>query len=245
MKIEFQGLSKRFDNKSEVLSAIDFCDDIHTLAIIGPSGGGKSTLLRIIGGLIPPSSGELFVDGMQVPKGEKQLQKYRKDIGFVFQQGGLFRHMTAIENITVPLVKVHGWSEQRAKDRAEELLTRFGLEADGNKKPSALSGGQLQRVSIARAVAVRPKILLLDEPTSALDPEYTTEVLDIVNELKNEGMDFIIVTHEMGFARHACEKAAFLCDGKLMEYGRSDELFAAPKTAQLKAFLSKLLEWNI
>lgn len=245
MKIELKALSKSYDSGAEVLNAIDFCDDIHTLAIIGPSGGGKSTLLRMIGGLIPKSSGEILVDGVPVPKGEAGLQKYRKEIGFVFQQGGLFWHMTAMENISVPLEQVHGFSRESARQRAMELLRRFGLEDDGGKKPAALSGGQLQRVSIARAVAARPKILLLDEPTSALDPEYTTEVLDIVNELKNEGMDFIIVTHEMGFARHACEKAAFLCNGRLMEYGRSDELFAAPKTPQLQAFLSKLLEWNV
>src|SRR5699024_5037694 len=113
------------------------------------------------------------------------------------------------------------------------------------KKPAALSGGQQQRVAIARAIAAKPGILLLDEPTSALDPEYTTEVLDIVNELKEEGLDFIIVTHEMGFARHACEKAAFLCEGKLMEYGSGSEIFDAPKSAQLKNFLGRLLEWNM
>ena len=126
-----------------------------------------------------------------------------------------------------------------------DLLTRFGLEEDILKKPAALSGGQQQRVAIARAIAARPNLLLLDEPTSALDPEYTTEVLDIVNELKQEGMDFIIVTHEMGFARHACEKAAFLCEGRLMEYGPSETLFHQPETEQLQGFLGKLLEWEM
>ena len=126
-----------------------------------------------------------------------------------------------------------------------ELLARFGLKDDWKKKPAELSGGQQQRVAIARAVAAKPKLLLLDEPTSALDPEYTTEVLDIIHELKNEGLDFIIVTHEMGFARHACDKAAFLCEGTLMEYGESGQIFAQPKTEKLRRFLGKLLEWNM
>lgn len=245
MKIEFQGLTRQFDNNRVILNPMDFSDDIHTLAIIGPSGGGKSTLLRILGGLILPTAGQLMVDGKKVPSDEASLQKYRRELGFVFQQGGLFRHLSAFENITLPLCQVHGYIRQEAEKRAAELLERFGLSGDGHKKPSALSGGQQQRVAIARAVAAKPRLLLLDEPTSALDPEYTTEVLDVVNELKNEGMDFIIVTHEMGFARHACDKAAFLCEGSLMEYGDSASLFARPKTGQLERFLGKLLEWNV
>ncbi len=153
--------------------------------------------------------------------------------------------MSALENITLPLVKVHGYTEAAARQRAEELLARFGLHKDGEKKPAALSGGQQQRVAIARAVAAKPKFLLLDEPTSALDPEYTTEVLDIIHELKQEGMDFLIVTHEMGFARHACEKVAFLSEGSLLEYGESAKLFTNPGTQQLGRFLNKLLEWNV
>ena len=246
MKLELKGLYKQFDGQKEpVLRDISFSDEIHTLAIIGPSGGGKSTLLRIFGGLLLPSSGQVWVDGSRVPEKEEPLQKYRREIGFVFQHGGLFRHMTARENITVPLVQVHGYSSEEAERRAQELLDRFGLGQDGDKRPAQLSGGQQQRVSIARAIAAKPKFLLLDEPTSALDPEYTNEVLDSIHELKNEGMEMVIVTHEMGFARHACEKIAFLCEGKLMEYGSSEELFRAPKTPQLQRFLGKLLEWNV
>ena len=245
MRIEFHGLTNKFETGQVVLQSMDFADDVHSLAIIGPSGGGKSTLLRILGGLLIPSEGEVSVNGKLLPKDDDELQKYRKEIGFVFQQGGLFRHMNALDNIVIPLMKVHGYSKEQATDRAMDLLTRFGLEEDILKKPAALSGGQQQRVAIARAIAARPNLLLLDEPTSALDPEYTTEVLDIVNELKQEGMDFIIVTHEMGFARHACEKAAFLCEGRLMEYGPSETLFHQPETEQLQGFLGKLLEWEM
>lgn len=245
MKIEFQGLTKQYGQGHVVLKPMDFSDDIHTLAIIGPSGGGKSTLLRILGGLLLPTAGRVAIGGEELPSEENQLQKYREKLGFVFQQGGLFRHLSAMENITLPLEQVHGFTKQEAERRAEELLERFGLEADGKKKPGALSGGQQQRVAIARAVAARPRLLLPDEPTSALDPEYTNEVLDVIDELKNEGIDFVIVTHEMGFARHACEKVAFLCEGSLLEYGDSKSLFTHPKTRQLEQFLSRLLEWDV
>lgn len=245
MKIELHGLSKSFDSGNVILNQMDYCDEFQALAIIGPSGGGKSTLLRVIGGLIAPSSGTMSINGTLLPSTEEELLQYRRRIGFVFQQNGLFRHMTAMDNITVPLIQVHGYSREEAGARAEELLRRFGLLQDAGKRPSALSGGQQQRVSIARAIAAKPEFLLLDEPTSALDPEYTTEVLDTVNELKEEGMDFIIVTHEMGFARHACEKVAFLCNGELLEYGESARLFAEPKTEELGKFLSKLLEWDV
>lgn len=245
MKVKFQNLSKQYEPGQIILNPMDFEDEVHTLAIIGPSGGGKSTLLRILGGLIAPTEGRLWIDGEEIIQNEASLLQYRKKIGFVFQQGGLFRHMSARDNIAVPLEQVHGYSRTESLNRSMELLERFGLKEDAEKKPAALSGGQQQRVAIARAVAARPKLLLLDEPTSALDPEYTTEVLDVIRELKEEGMRFIIVTHEMGFARHACDKAAFLCEGSLMEYGGSVQLFAHPETDQLKRFLGKLLEWNI
>lgn len=245
MKIKFEGLSKEFQDGKQILKSMNFCDDIHTLAIIGPSGGGKSTLLRILGGLIAPTSGRIWIDGEELSFDETSLHNYRKKIAFVFQQSGLFKHMTALENITVPLVQVHGYTKEAAFKRAMELLTRLGLNEDADKKPSALSGGQKQRIAIARAIAPKPKLLLLDEPTSALDPEYTNEVLDLVNELKNEGIDFIIVTHEMGFARHACDKAAFLSNGTLMEFGKSEDIFLSPKTDHLQKFLSRLLEWNM
>jgi polar amino acid transport system ATP-binding protein len=240
LRIELKNLSKQYDDRP-VLNSITFEDDINTLALIGRSGCGKSTLLRILGGLIQPSGGEAWLDQDQAADNEL----YRKKIGFVFQQSGLFRHLSAKQNIALPLEKVHGMTKADAEHRALELLMRFGLAEEKNKKPAELSGGQQQRVAIARAVAPRPKILLLDEPTSALDPEYTTEVLNMISELKNEGMGFIIATHEMGFALHACEKVAFLSDGDIVEYGNSNTVFSSPKTEELRKFLSKLLAWSV
>ncbi len=244
MKLKLAGLSKSFE-RQHVLGPIDFEHDIRTLSVVGPSGSGKSTLLRIIGGLISPTQGQLWWDGAPVAQDEDSLMLYRRHVGFVFQQGGLFRHMTARQNITVPLVRVHGLSEAQADERADALLARFRLQDQAHKRPGALSGGEQQRIAIARAIAPRPRLLLLDEPTSALDPEYTTEVLDMIHELKADGMRFIIVTHEMGFARHACEQIAFLYEGRLCEHGASAQHFSQPQTPEFARFLSKLLEWNI
>ncbi len=244
MRIEIEHLYKSFSNSKVVLEDINFCDEVTSLSVVGPSGGGKSTLLRIIGGLLSPTSGSVTVDGTKLVQDERHLIQYRREIGFVFQQGGLFHHMTGRENIIRPLVSVHGYSEKDAADRADELLTRFGLADDGHKLPAALSGGQRQRIAIARAVAPNPKLLLLDEPTSALDPEYTTEVLNMVSELSSTGIRFIIVTHEMGFARKACDKVAFLQGGNVVEYGVSQEVFSSPATPQFRQFLGKMFEWS-
>ena len=241
MRIELKNLFKTFDGKNQILNGINFNDDITTLALIGSSGCGKSTLLRILGGLISSSNGEVLVDGEAACDNEN----YRKKIGFVFQHGGLFSHLSARENITLPLIKVHGLSKEKAEERANELLTRFGLIRESDKMPSQLSGGQKQRIAIARAVAPKPKIMLFDEPTSSLDPEYTTEVLNMIRELKNEGLHFIIATHEMGFALHACDKVVFLNNGNFLECGESQKVFMNPESRELKVFLSKLLEWKV
>ena len=238
MKLKLEHLHKAFEN-NKVLDDLSFNDDVTTLAILGPSGSGKSTLLRLIAGLIESDQGEISFDDV------KLNQEINKKIGFVFQTNGLFLHLNALENIEIPLIEVHHYTKEEAHERAISLLARFGLSADAHKRPRGLSGGQQQRVAIARAISYKPQLLLLDEPTSALDPEYTNEILDIINELKAEGLCFIIVTHEMGFAKHACEKMAFLKDGKLIEYGKSEDLFAHPQSDDLKQFLAKILEWNI
>lgn len=244
MRIELRNISKHFDSQV-VLKDIFYEDSFHSLAIIGPSGAGKSTLLRIIGGLLAPSSGELYMDGQKVIFDERSLQAYRRSIGFVFQSKGLFEHLTAMENLTLPLIHTFGMNRIDAVQVADRLFDRFGLSREKDKYPSQLSGGQQQRIAIARAIGIKPKLLLLDEPTSALDPELTSEVLDMLGELQGDGLNTIIVTHEMGFAKNACEKILFLADNTILETGESSRIFKAPQTVQLKSFLHRMLEWNV
>lgn len=245
MRIDLAGVSKTFSDGNKALDDITYREDFNVLAVIGPSGGGKSTLLRILGGLIAPTSGEVSFDGDKVSFDEKHLIRYRREIGFVFQAKGLFNHLTARQNIILPLVNVHGYTKTSAESAADNLLDRFGLSGGSHKFPHELSGGQQQRVAIARAVAVKPKLLLLDEPTSALDPELTNEVLDLINELRSDGLNIILVTHEMGFAKKACDKLMFIVNGRLAEWGDSETLFTRPGTAELAGFLSKVLEWKV
>jgi polar amino acid transport system ATP-binding protein len=176
---------------------------------------------------------------------ERSLRAYRRSIGFVFQSKGLFEHLTAMENVTLPLIHTFGMNRVDAVQVANRLFDRFGLSMEKDKYPSQLSGGQQQRIAIARAIGIKPKLLLLDEPTSALDPELTGEVLDMLGELQGDGLNTIIVTHEMGFAKNACEKILFLADNTILETGESSRIFKAPQTAQLKSFLNRMLEWNV
>jgi len=244
MNIELINICKSFEGKL-VLQDINFQEDVHSIAVIGPSGGGKSTLLRVIGGLLRPDCGEIKIDGVKIDFNEKALQHYRRNIGFVFQAKGLFEHLTGMENMMLPLIHSFGMNKADAAKVSNNLFLRFGLSDEKNKYPYQLSGGQQQRIAIARAIAVKPKLLLLDEPTSALDPEYTAEVLDMLGELQNEGLKTIIVTHEMGFAKNACEKVMFLVNNQIIESGKSTEIFNAPKSPELKAFLNKILEWKV
>ena len=217
---------------------------VRSLALIGPSGGGKSTLLRIIAGLEVPDSGTVELDGVPIDfTQEKSLLEYRRHLGVVFQAFNLFPHLTALENITLPLEKVHSIPQAQALQIAHETLARFQLGDHAAKKPGALSGGQKQRVAIARAIAIKPRLLLFDEPTSALDPEMTAEVLDLIEELKNQGSQFILVTHEMGFARQVADEVAFLAQGQILEHGPAESFFAAPRTAPCQEFLARVLKY--
>lgn len=244
MRLNLKNISKSFGDKT-VLKDINIeLNDFHSLAIIGPSGSGKSTLLRIIAGLLRPSSGEIEIDGEKLDFNEKSLNDYRKTIGVVFQSYNLFPHLTAIQNIVLPLTKVHKVPKDRAIKIASELLDRFQLSEHANKKPIQLSGGQQQRVAVARALSTQSKFLLFDEPTSALDPELTSEVLDVIKELENQHKDLILVTHEMGFARQSCDYVIFISDGQVLEHGSSEDIFTNPKTSELKNFLNKILEWR-
>ncbi|KDR95130.1 amino acid ABC transporter ATP-binding protein, PAAT family [Peptoclostridium litorale DSM 5388] len=244
MNLSIKDLCIEYEGK-QVLSSIDIeIKNAHSIAIIGPSGGGKSTLLRIIAGLETPSSGNISINGKDIAFRENFLNEYRKSIGVVFQSYNLFPHISAIENITLPLVQIHKLDKKDAVQRAESLLKRFQLMDHSHKRPSQLSGGQQQRVAIARAIAIKSQFLLLDEPTSALDPELTSEVLDMIDELKGEYRDLILVTHEMGFAKKACDYTLFIADGKVIEHGHSKDIFENPKSEQLMGFLDKILEWQ-
>jgi len=243
MRLSLDSLSKSF-GPNRVLDdvTVDF-GDLRSLALIGPSGGGKSTLLRIIAGLESPDTGSITLDGERVGSDEAALRAHRLHLGVVFQAYNLFPHLTALANITLPLEKVHGLTPAAAEQLARETLRRFALADHAHKKPAELSGGQKQRVAIARAIAIKPRLLLFDEPTSALDPEMTAEVLDVIDELKNEGRDFLLVTHEMGFARHVADRVAFLAQGRILEHAPAEELFTAPKTQECRDFLARILRY--
>jgi polar amino acid transport system ATP-binding protein len=243
MELELSNVSKRFDD-SLVIDRVDqSVEGVRSLVLIGPSGGGKSTLLRLIAGLLLPNEGTLRLNGADLPKEEAALRQYRARLGVVFQSFNLFPHLTAEENVILPLTVVHGQSTKESKEQAHALLERFHLSDHREKRPYELSGGQRQRVAIARALAHRPQLLLLDEPTSALDPEMTGEVLDVVGELKEEGVDFVMATHEMGFARQVADEIWFVAEGKIREAGSAAELFENPKEAQTKRFLERVLKY--
>jgi polar amino acid transport system ATP-binding protein len=243
MQLALNSLTKSFaDHRVLDDLTVDF-GDLRSLALIGPSGGGKSTLLRIIAGLETPDTGTFTFNGDPVQFDEPSLREHRRHLGVVFQAFNLFPHLTALANITLPLEKVHGLDPSHAKDLADESLRRFGLADHGHKKPAELSGGQKQRVAIARAIAIKPRMLLFDEPTSALDPEMTAEVLEVIEELKNEGRDFLLVTHEMGFARHVADRVAFLAAGKIVEHAPAEQLFSQPQSQECRDFLARILRY--
>jgi polar amino acid transport system ATP-binding protein len=243
MKLEIDGLGKSFGSQ-RVIDALSLSiTDVRCLVLIGPSGCGKSTLLRILGGLEASDAGEVQVNGEPLGRTENELLPYRRTIGTVFQAYNLFPHLTALENITLPLEKVHGRSPAKAREIAFEYLTRLRLEAHAGKTPAQLSGGQRQRVAIARALSIQPRLLLFDEPTSALDPEMTAEVLEVIAELRQEGRDLLLVTHQMAFARSVADHAVFMNGGKIVEDGAGAALFDAPREEGTKGFLEKVLRY--
>ncbi len=187
------------------------------LVVIGPSGSGKSTLCRTINRLETIDSGHITVDGAELPTEGKELARLRADIGMVFQSFNLFAHKSVLDNVTLGPVKVRGVAKAEAEERARTLLDRVGIGDKAGAMPGQLSGGQQQRAAIARALAMEPKLMLFDEPTSALDPEYVSEVLDVMKALAADGMTMVVVTHEMGFARSAADRVAFMADGALAE----------------------------
>ncbi len=209
--------------------------------IFGPSGGGKSTLLRCINQLEKVDQGEIIVDGICITEHGADLDALRAEVGMVFQLFNLFPHLTVVQNITLAQTKVRNRSEKESIETAYRLLNRVGLPEKADAFPDQLSGGQKQRVAIARALAMDPKIMLFDEPTSALDPEMIKEVLDVMLGLAKEGMTMVVVSHEMGFARATADRMIFLANGRIIEEGTPSELFTNPKEARTKAFMDQIL----
>ena len=211
------------------------------VVVIGPSGSGKSTLCRCINRLEPITSGKITIDGVALPEEGKALARLRADVGMVFQSFNLFAHKTILQNVTLGPVKVRKLSKDEARERGMKLLTRVGIAEKADRYPAELSGGQQQRAAIARALAMEPKLMLFDEPTSALDPEMIKEVLDVMVQLANEGTTMVVVSHEMGFARSAAQRVAFMDGGRIVEIAPPQEFFSHPKTDRAKDFLSKIL----
>jgi polar amino acid transport system ATP-binding protein len=253
--IEVRGLVKRF-GEVEVLRGIDL--DVRAsevVCIIGPSGSGKSTLLRCIAFLEVYDEGDVRIegrllgyrerDGGRTLASEREVDAVRSSVGMVFQHFNLWPHMTALGNVTEALRMVKRMSRRDAEASGLDVLRRVGLEAHAGHYPEQLSGGQKQRVAIARALAMRPRVMLFDEPTSALDPELVGEVLAVMRQLATEGMTMLIVSHEMGFAAHVAGTAIFMDDGRIVEQGQPAQLFAAPRSERLRAFLNTWRERSI
>ncbi|MGH4012550.1 MAG: amino acid ABC transporter ATP-binding protein [Pseudonocardiaceae bacterium] len=211
------------------------------VVVLGPSGSGKSTLCRTINRLEPIDSGTIEVDGTLLPEEGRPLARLRADVGMVFQQFNLFSHKTIAENVKLAPVKVRRIGKRQAHEAAMALLDRVGISDQADKYPAQLSGGQQQRAAIARALAMRPKVMLFDEPTSALDPEMVQEVLDVMTSLASEGMTMLVITHEMGFARRAAHRVVFMSDGEIVEDSVPDQFFTAPRSERAKDFLGKIL----
>ena len=247
--VELRGVSKVF-GEHEVLSRIDLSVAAgETVCILGPSGSGKTTLLRCINWLEIPDSGAIFLRGTRigmkpgtsgsVPMNDRELAAIRTRIGMVFQHFNLWPHMTALGNVIESPIHVLRRPRKEVIEEAERLLEKVGLADKRDAYPAYLSGGQMQRVSIARALAMRPDILLFDEPTSALDPELVGEVLSVMKELAHEGMTMIVVTHEMQFALDAASRVVFLDRGRILEDAAAKEFFERPKTERSRQFLER------
>ncbi|MBO1004186.1 amino acid ABC transporter ATP-binding protein [Pseudogracilibacillus auburnensis] len=239
--IEVKDLHKSYGDV-EVLKGINTqIKKSEAVSIIGPSGSGKSTFLRCLNLLEDVSSGEIIIEGISLTDKKTNINKVRSEVGMVFQQFNLFPHMTVIDNITLAPVMVHKIGKEEAYSLGIELLKKVGLADKANVSPATLSGGQMQRVAIARSLAMKPKIMLFDEPTSALDPELVGEVLTVMKELANEGMTMVVVTHEMNFAREVCDRVLFFDEGIIMEEGSPDVIFKNPSNERTKSFLNKVL----
>jgi polar amino acid transport system ATP-binding protein len=240
--LDVRGVVKVFGD-NVVLRGIDLAIDEHkVVALIGGSGSGKSTLLRCVSLLETVDDGQVLLDGEDVTDPRIDADRVRRRMGVVFQAYNLFPHLSVLDNVTLAPVTVHGRPKAEAVDEARALLARIGLSDKAGEYPDRLSGGQQQRVAIVRALAVRPRVLLLDEITSALDPELVGEVLAVVREVAAQGMTILMATHEMGFARQVADTVAFLDQGVLLESGPPEQVLGDPVQARTRQFLARVID---
>ncbi|UTR06510.1 amino acid ABC transporter ATP-binding protein [Alkalihalobacillus sp. LMS6] len=239
--ITVKDLHKSF-GENEVLKGISTkINEKEVVCVIGPSGSGKSTFLRCLNRLEHITSGDVYIEDVNIAEPKTDLNRIRQDVGMVFQHFNLFPHKTVLENITLAPMKIKKLDKEEAKKKSMALLEKVGLSDKANDYPASLSGGQKQRVAIARALSMNPKIMLFDEPTSALDPELVGDVLNVMKDLALDGMTMVVVTHEMGFAREVGDRVFFMDQGKIVEEGTPEQLFDETKHERTKAFLSKVL----
>lgn len=239
--VKVDRLYKSFGNLKVLREITTEIQKGEVIAIIGPSGCGKSTFLRCLNLLEVPTSGQIYIDGVDITLPKADIMQIRQKVGMVFQQFNLFPHMTVLQNVTYAPLKVKHVAKDEARLKGLELLEKVGLSDKADVYPSKLSGGQKQRVAIARCLAMEPEILLMDEPTSALDPEMVKEVLEVMKALTQTGITMAIVTHEMGFAREVAHRILFLDGGKVAEDVPPQEFFSNPKCDRAKQFLEKML----
>jgi len=239
--IEMEDVSKWFDD-FQVLKNINLEVLLRQkIVVCGPSGSGKSTLIRCINRLEEHQKGKIVVDGIELSESTKNIEKIRAEVGMVFQQFNLFPHLSIVDNCTLAPIWVKKMPKKHAEEFALKELEKVKILDQANKFPGQLSGGQQQRAAIARALCMKPKIMLFDEPTSALDPEMIKEVLDAMVDLAKEGMTMIVVTHEMGFAKEVADEVIFMDEGMIVEKAATKEFFANPKSDRTKLFLSQIL----
>jgi ABC-type polar amino acid transport system ATPase subunit len=239
--IEVVDLHKRFKDLHVLRGISTAVTRSEVVAIMGPSGSGKSTFLRCLNRLEEPSSGHIYIEGVDIMAPYIDINKVRTEIGMVFQSFNLFPHLTAIENIKLAPMNVRNISAEEATQRGMALLEKVELKDKAEVYPDQLSGGQQQRVAIARALAMQPQIMFFDEPTSALDPEMIGEVLDVMRAMAQEGMTMMIVSHEMGFIREAADRILFLDGGLIVEEGTPDQIFSDSQHPRTQEFLSRIL----
>jgi polar amino acid transport system ATP-binding protein len=241
--LRIENLSKRYGKKDVLTGASLSVNKGDLKILIGPSGAGKSTLLQCINFLVKPDEGRVWLEDAEVHYTHKgDLCAYRQKVGMIFQDFNLFDHLNALENVRIGLVRVKGIGKREAGERAVRELERVGLKDHLQKYPAELSGGQKQRVSIARALAMDPKVMLLDEPTSALDPELIGEVHSVIRDLGNNGMTMIMATHQIGFASSLASEIVFMEDGRIIEKGTPDKIFGHAENARTREFCSKITE---